>query len=162
MAFQSHPDPSFSPGALVERAKGLGTGLAKEVQRTSRYNKMRAAVVGAWAILTVATVWGACPSSGPTNSLGAEVQAVSNALMGGLQVFVRNESSDFWTDVVLTLDENWKYEQKTVRPHSEMVVSISQFRGKDPVPHDYHPKTLEIRCREGRFATSFTASTEVR
>ena len=145
---------SHSNATLVGRAKALGTEMAHEIRRSNRYTKMRAAVIGGWALLSILTLWIACPSSGPSNSLGAEVQLLSDSFVGGSQLLVRNDSSDLWTDIVLTLDDTWKYEKKTLRPHDHLVLSVSQFRrGAEAPPSDYRPRLLEIECGQGRFST---------
>lgn len=155
-----------SPTALLERAKELGsdlahdlahmgTDLAQEARRANRYAKMRAAVIGTWVLLSAGTLWGACPSSGPTNSLGADVQVLRESLIGGAQLLIRNDSSEMWTDVVLMLDDTWRYERATVRPHDQFVLSMSQFRrGREAAPREYRPRSLTLACREGRFAMS--------
>jgi hypothetical protein len=96
-------------------------------------------------------LWIACPSSGPGNSLGADVHMLKDSLLGGHQILVRNESDAVWTDVVLTLDGSWRNSQRTVRPREQVVLSPSQFeRAGEPAPRDLHPRRLSIECREGR------------
>ena len=66
------------------RAKDLVRELATDLtdghRRSTRYFKLRLAVIGGWAAISLLTVWLACPSAGPGNSLGAEVQ-MSEGLM---------------------------------------------------------------------------------
>ena len=153
------PPERISPTALLGRAKELGsdlahigTDLAQEARRANRYTKMRVVVIAGWAILSLVTFWAACPSSGPSNSLGADVQVVRESLIGGSQLLVRNDSSEMWTDVVLTLDDTWRYERATVRPHDQFVLSMPQFRhDHKPAPRDYRPRSLSFQCREGSF-----------
>jgi hypothetical protein len=140
---------------LLSRARAAASDLAQAIRRSDRFLKMRAAVVGTWALLSLITLWSACPSSGPTNSLGADVQVLRESLVGGEQLLVRNESAGLWTDVVLTLDEGWRYEHKTVRPHDQLVLSMTQFRREgESAPLDYKPRALTIECDQGRFTTS--------
>jgi hypothetical protein len=141
----------------VDAAGDLAADLAAGYRRSTRYFKLRAAVVGTWALLSVVTLWAACPSSGPTNALGAKVQLLSRSERGalmGTQVFVENDSRRIWTDVVLTIDGGWRYERKTLRPQDKLVVSITQFR-KDgaSAPAELDPRTLTIECDEGRVTT---------
>jgi hypothetical protein len=124
---------------------------ADDFRRADRFFKMRVSVVGTWILLSLVTLWAACPSSGPSNSLGADVQVLRESLVGGEQLLVRNESSDIWTDVVLTLDEGWRYEHRTMRPHDQLVLPMSHFRKDDTAaPRDFKPRTLTIRCGQGR------------
>jgi hypothetical protein len=144
-------------GAAGELASDVADGYRK----SSRHFKLRAAVIASWALLSAATFWAACPSSGPTNALGAKVQLLSanerGALMG-TQVFVENDSRMLWTDVVLTLDGGWRHERKTVRPQDRLVVAVTQFRkdGED-APADLEPRHLTIECDEGRVTAPLAA-----
>ncbi len=168
----AHPDPvaaaqrvregvrDLARGALGA-AGDLATDLAEGYRKSTRYFKLRAAVVGTWAVLSAVTLWAACPSSGPTNSLGAEAQLLSRNEPGvliGTQVLVRNDSRRMWTDVVFTVDGGWRYEKKTVRPQDKLVVSITQFR-KDgaTAPPELEPRSLTIECQEGRVTAQLGA-----
>ncbi len=114
---------------------------------------MRAGIVGSWALISLVTLWAACPSSGPTNRLGADVQVLRDSLVGGQQLLVRNESADNWTEVVFTLDDGWRREQKTVRPHDQLVLSMSDFRREGrAAPRDFKPRRLTVECEQGRAA----------
>lgn len=135
-------------------AGDLAGDLADGYRKSTRYFKMRAAVVGTWAILSAVTLWAACPSSGPTNPLGAEAQLLSRnepGMLLGTQVLVKNDSRSMWTDVVLILDGGWRYERRTVRPQDKLVVSITKFRkdGKS-APPELEPRSITIECKEGR------------
>jgi hypothetical protein len=122
-------------------------------QRQDRFFKMRAGIVGTWLLVSVVTLWAACPSSGPTNSLGADVQVLRDSLVGGQQLLVRNESADNWTEVVFTLDGGWRREAKTMRPHDQLVLSMSDFRREgQAAPRDYKPRRLTVECDQGRAA----------
>jgi hypothetical protein len=132
-------------------AGDLASELAHGYRRSTRYFKLRAAVIGAWALLAALTFWGACPSSGPGNDLGARVRLERVALMG-TQVGVENDSDELWQDVVLTLDGGWRFEKKTVRPRDRLVVGVTQFRrGEEAPPPDLEPRTLTVECDRGRF-----------
>jgi hypothetical protein len=148
--------PSRRSAVVLRRAAELGEAararlrdLAGSVRRSDRFFKMRAGIVGAWAVLSIATLWGSCASFGPTNALGADVQVNRSSIMG-VQLLVRNESDRIWEDVVLTLDERWKYTHRTMRPHDLVVLSMSSFRkGEDAPPRDYKPRALVISCDQG-------------
>ncbi|HET8540357.1 MAG TPA: hypothetical protein VFL83_10845 [Anaeromyxobacter sp.] len=146
----------------VGAAGDLASDLAQGYRKSTRYFKLRAAIVGTWALLSVVTLWAACPASdGPSNALGARVQLLSRKERGaimGTQVYVENESRRMWKDVVLTLDGGWRYERRTVRPADKLVVSITQFR-KDgaAAPPELEPRTLTIECEEGRVTAPLAA-----
>jgi hypothetical protein len=157
----ARPDPSATAVRVKEGVRDLARGalgaagdlatdLAEGYRKSTRYFKLRAAVVGTWALLSVVTFWAACPSSGPGNALGARVRLERVALMG-TQVGIENDSDDLWKDVALTLDGGWRYEKKTVRPHDKLVVSITQFRkGDESAPAELEPRSLTVECDRGR------------
>jgi hypothetical protein len=123
--------------------------MAEGFRRSDRFFRMRAGILGAWAVLSIATLWGSCASFGPTSALGADVQVNRSSIMG-VQLLVRNESPHIWEDVVLTLDDGWKYTHKTMRPHDLVVLSMSSFKkGEDAPPRDYKPRALVIACEQG-------------
>jgi hypothetical protein len=160
----ARPDPAAAAQRVKEGVRDLARGalyvagdLAADVadgyRKSTRYFKLRAAVVASWALLSAITLWAACPSSGPTNALGAKFQLLLRSEPGvlmGTQVLVENESRSIWRDVVVTLDGEWRLERKTVRPQDRLVLSIEQFK-KDgaSAPADLAPREIRIHCSEG-------------
>lgn len=142
-------------------AGDLAGDLAGGYRKSTRYFKLRAAIVGTWAVLSLVTLWAACPSSGPANPLGAEAQLLLGSEPGvltGTQVLVKNDSRHLWRDVVLTLDGGWRYETKTMRPQDKLVLSVTRFsRDGAKAPADLEPRSIVIECSEGR-ATAPLAS----
>jgi hypothetical protein len=146
---QRAPSRAQAAADLALRARARLRELVAGFRRSDRYFKMRLGIVGAWAVISMATLWGACASFGPTSVLGADVQVNRNSIMG-VQLLVRNESTRIWEDVVLTLDDGWKYTHKTMRPHDLIVLSMSSFKkGDDAPPRDYKPRALAIACEQG-------------
>jgi len=146
MAHPQRPEP-----ALQDKAKALAQDLAGRVKRSSRFLRWRVGIVGAWALVSLVTLWASCPSTGPTNALGADVQVLKDSVVGGQQILIRNESGENWTEVVVTLDDTWRRAQRTLRPQEQMVLSPGQFkRGTEPAPRDLKPRTLLLECEQGR------------
>ena len=85
------------PATLALRLRARATELADGFRRSNRFFKMRLGIVAAWAVLSLATLWGACVTPGPTNALGADVQVNGDSIMG-VQLLVRNESAHIWED----------------------------------------------------------------
>jgi hypothetical protein len=146
----------------IGAAGDLATDLGDAYRKSTRYFRMRAAIVGTWVLVSALTLWAACPSSsGPSNALGAKVQLLSRnepGMLIGTQVLVENDSARIWRDVVLTLDGGWRYERKTVRPQDKFVVSITQFRkGASAAPAELDPKVITIECAEGRVTAPLAA-----
>jgi hypothetical protein len=112
---------------------------------------MRLGLVGGWVLASLLALWIAFPSSGPGNSLGADVHVLKDSVLGGQQILVRNESNEVWTDLVLTLDGAWRHEQRALRPREQVVLSPAQFaRGGEPAPRDLKPRRLDVECAQGR------------
>jgi hypothetical protein len=142
------------PGAVegaIDQGRRAVSGIADGFRKAGRWQRMRLGIVGGWVAASLLALWIACPSSGPANSLGADVQVLKESLLGGQQILVRNESDAVWNDVTLVLDGSWKNNQRTVRPREQVVLSPAQFqRAGEPAPRDLRPRTLLIECREGR------------
>jgi hypothetical protein len=137
---------------VKDMAVDLATDLADGYRKSTRYFKLRLAVAGAWVVLSLATIWLACPGSGPSNPLGAEVQ-VSEELLG-TQILVWNTSARMWTDVTLTLDGGWQWRTPTFREGQRLVIAASRF-AKEGVsaPGDLRPRSLTIQCSQGKATT---------
>jgi hypothetical protein len=146
--------PQGVPGAVegaIDQGRRAVSGIADGFRKAGRWQRMRLGIVGGWVAASLLALWIACPSSGPANSLGADVQVLKESLLGGQQILVRNESDAVWNDVTLVLDGSWKNSQRTVRPREQVVLSPAQFqRAGEPAPRDLRPRTLLIECREGR------------
>jgi hypothetical protein len=144
-------DPAARAGRRSAAADVLQAGreLADELRRSDRFFKLRVGIVAAWVVLSLATLWGACAAPGQRNALGADVQVNRDSLMG-VQLLVRNDSDHIWEDVVLTLDDGWKYSQRTMRPQDLVVLSLASFRkGDEAPPRDHRPRALSISCAQG-------------
>jgi hypothetical protein len=142
---------------LAPRVKVLAKDLAGDVadgyRRSTRHVRMRAAVIGTWAVLSLGSLWIACPRSGPTNALGAEVHLLPESIVGP-QVLVQNGSDEIWTNVVFTLDGTWRHARRTVRPQDKLVLAVAQFAAEDgaKAPRSLRPATIRIECEEGRIS----------
>jgi hypothetical protein len=159
--------PRTDPLAAALRVKDFARDLAKDVatdladgyRKSTRFVRMRAAVVGAWALLAVGSIWAACPGSGHANALGAEVQITTQGLMG-TQVSVVNASDSVWTDVTLTLDDTWRFTTPTVRAKDSLVVGVDRFTQENGASarRDLVPHLLTIRCAEGKVTAPLTGA----
>jgi hypothetical protein len=131
-------------------ASDLATDVATGYRKSTRYFKLRAAIVAAWVLLALVTLWIAAAPSGPSNVLGARAQLLTGSIMGS-QVSVENESSRMWRDVVVTLEGGWRHEKRTIRPAETLVVPLDRF-AKDgaSAPSTLTPRTITIECAEGR------------
>ena len=132
-------------------ARDLAADLTEGFRKSDRAFKLRSAVVGTWVVLALVTFWVACPSTvGPGhNALGAVVQLEPESFMG-TQIGVHNDSDRHWTDVVFTLDDGWRHEERTVRAGDRVVLSMEKFTADGrQAPRDLKPRRLQIDCEQG-------------
>jgi hypothetical protein len=139
--------------AATQRVKDLARDLASDVtegyRKSTRGFRLRAAIVGTWVLLSLVSLYTACPSSAPTNKLGADVTLLPETMVGQ-QISVANGSGEMWTEITLTLDKVWKHQVRTVRAGQNVVVGVSRFqRDGAAAPSDLKPKSIEISCDQG-------------
>jgi hypothetical protein len=152
MSEPHRPDPRAAAGRVKELARDLAQELSGGYRRSSRFLRLKVAVVGGWALLSAATLWAACPSSGLGNALGAEARMQEEVI--GTQILVSNASGRMWTDVALTLDGGWRYRTSTVRAGQRLVLATSKFeRDGATAPGDLAPRTLTVECDQGAVTT---------
>lgn len=161
MKDEARPDPAAAAHRVKEGVRDLARsaiGAAGDIagdvaagyRKSTRFVRLRVAVIGTWALLALVTFWAACPSSGPANALGAKAELLAGSIMGS-QVSVENESDQLWRDVVVTLEGGWRFEKRTVRPAERFVVPTNRFT-KDgaTAPPGLSSPTITIECVEGR------------
>jgi hypothetical protein len=145
--------------AAAGRAKDAAVGLATElagdmvegIKRSNRPLRLKAAVVGTWLLLSVISMWAACPTLGPANSLGATARVQATSV--GQVISVHNDSDDtIWTEVVLVLDDAWRYDRRrTVRAGDNVTARLEDFRKDgEPPPAGHRPRKLAVQCQQGR------------
>jgi hypothetical protein len=149
MAKPSIPDPAATAQRVKDIARDLASDVSDTYRKTNRYVRLRAAIVGGWVLLAVVSLYTACPSSGPSNALDADVTLLPETIVGQ-QISVSNGSRDMWTEVQLTLDGQWVHKIRTVRAGQNVVVGVTRFqRDGTAAPSDLKPKRIEIRCDQG-------------
>jgi hypothetical protein len=149
MSKPSIPDPAAAAQRVKDIARDLASDVTETYRKSNRYMRLRGAIAGGWLLLAVAALYTACPSSGPTNDLAAEVTLLPETIVGQ-QISISNGSREMWTEVTLTLDDAWKHQVRTVRAGQNVVVAVGKFQ-KDgaAAPPDLKPRKIEIRCDQG-------------
>jgi len=143
--------------AAVGMAADLATDLVDGLRKSDRTLRLKAGVVGTWLLLTVVTIWSACPSTGPRNSLGAVARLQSTSV--GQVVSLRNETEGtIWTGVELILDDTWRYDRRrTIRPGDAVTPRVEDFaRDGQPAPATLKPAKLTVQCEQGRVSLPLT------
>jgi hypothetical protein len=141
--------------AAVELASDLATDVVQGLRKSDRTLRLKAGVVGTWLLLSVITMWAACPSSGPSNSLGAVARLQATSV--GPVLSVRNDSDGtIWTGVTLVLDDTWRFEKRrTIRPGDTATPRLEDFTQDGlPPPSQYRPQKLTVQCEQGRVSIS--------
>jgi hypothetical protein len=142
-------DPSAAAQRVREIARDLASDVSEGYRKSSRGLRLRSAIVGTWVLLSLVSLYTACPSSGQTNKLGADVTLLPETIVGQ-QLSVANGSGDMWTEVTLTLDKSWKHQIRTVRAGQNVVVAVSRFqRDGAAAPSDLKPRSIEITSDQG-------------
>ena len=144
------PGPQGPATGALAGVRRSARDLANGLDGIPRWQRLRAGFLGGWVLASLLALWIACPSTGPGNSLGVEVRVLTDSLVGGQQILVRNESDQVWTDLELTLDGTWKLAHRALRPREQLVLSPSQFdRQGEQAPRDLRARSIAIRCRQG-------------
>ncbi len=146
--------PRASPISAALRVKDMAVDLASDLaegyRKSTRYARMRGAVVAGWILVSVLLFLIARPQSSEyRNSLGANA-VVSEGLMGDKSILFWNDSDEMWTEVTVTIDGKWEWKTSHVRPGEKQSLRLDQFTHfGDPAPHGTAPRNLGITCREG-------------
>ena len=143
--------------AAVGMASDLATDLVDGLKRSNRPLRLKAGIVGTWLLLTVITLWSACPSTGPSNSLGAVARLQSTSV--GQVISLRNEAeSTIWTGVELILDDTWRYDRRrTIRPGDAVTPRVEDFvKDGQPAPATLKPSRITVQCDQGRISLPLT------
>lgn len=142
-------------GRVTNAAVGLASNLASDlvdgVKKSDRPLRLKAAVVGTWLLLATITIWSACPSTGPSNSLGAVARLQTTSV--GQVLSLRNDTDGtIWTEVELILDDTWRYDRRrTIRAGDTVTPRVEDFRRDgEPPPATHRPSKLTIQCQQGR------------
>jgi hypothetical protein len=149
MAKPNIPEPVAAAQRMKDIARDLASDVTEGYRKSTRSVRRRAAIVGSWVLLSLVALYTACPSSGPTNELGADVTLLPETIVGQ-QISVANGSGEMWTEVTLTLDQAWTHTIRTVRAGQNVVIAVSRFqRDGAAAPSDLKPRLLSIKCDQG-------------
>ena len=112
---------------------------------------------GTWLLLTVVTMWSACPSTGPEPTRSAPWRG-SRPTSVGQVVSVRNDTDGtIWTEVALMLDDTWRYEQAHHPARRRRHAARRGLRQDgQPPPATLRPAKLTVQCEQGRVSLPLT------
>jgi len=132
--------------AAAARSKEELGRLADSIRSWDRYFRMRIAVLGSWALLSVLAI-GIARSGGADeadNALQAYLAVRESAL--GWALLVHNRSERPWTDVALELEGGHVHRLDRVDPDQKLVLSPWQFvRGDGEAAPAVPPREVALR-----------------
>ena len=154
---------------LVLNARSIALEMLGDFKASDRYFKYRAAVVGSWVVLSLATIFIACPSAkmGPDNALQARawVQRVEALDRRITAIALENQSDGDWGDMLLKLNNTFTAAIPGLRARGgKTVVTLDKFVGAEGTspPPDLTPQRLEIRCGRGAVTLELSEGTSTR
>jgi len=139
-------------GEVRERA---GTSVAGFRARPE-HSRWRAYALGSYGIVLAATLVGQLWTD---NALNAYVRVQPVELPALTQIFVRNDSKKSWSNVKLTLNGIYTYEQPQLLPGMFILLQVNRFAVFDQLgkptfaPKNIQPKNLSIDTFDQHFET---------
>ena len=125
----------------------------EDFRNADRYFKVKAAILGAWAVLSLAGVWVACPGApvvlGPSTSLGARL------IMGEEPehpaYVLSNESDRAWEEVVVVVNHAYRAAISHVEPRAFVTITPKQLMGDNGklAPFNLKATDIELHTKKG-------------
>ncbi len=125
----------------------------EDFRNADRYFRFKAAILGAWAVLSLTGVFVACPGApsilGPSTALGARL------IMGEEPehpaYVLSNESDRAWEDVVVVVNHTYRAAISHVEPRAFVTVTPKQLMGDNGklAPFNLKATDIELHTRKG-------------
>ena len=125
----------------------------EDFRNADRYFKVKAAILGAWAVLSLAGVFVACPGTptivGPSTSLGARL------IMGEEPehpaYVLSNESDRAWEEVVVVVNHTFRAAISHVEPRAFVTITPKQLMGENGrlAPFNLKATDIELHTKKG-------------
>lgn len=131
-------DPTAAAMKVRDMAKDLAADVSDTYRKSNKFGRMRAGIVGAWALLSLVALLAAFVTT------EREEATLADTIVGRVVSF-KNGTDENWTDVTLTLEGGWAHFVRTIRPGQELGVEVTKFK-KDGLgaPRDLSPRWIEI------------------
>jgi hypothetical protein len=116
-----------------------------------RYFKTKAAIVGCWLVLTISSLFVACPATTRRgNTLAA--QLVLTDVADHPVYMVKNDGKRPWRDVIVVVNHEYRAATAIVQPGNNITFGPRQLLGDNGqmAPDDLQISELELRTAEGR------------
>jgi hypothetical protein len=136
----------------VLNAAGILADTWDDFRRQDRFFKYKAAIIGAWAFLSITSFFIAFPGSmfDAKNRLGARL--VDTRVNDRPVYMIVNDSSDAWREVTVVVNGRYRTAVGTVEPNGgTLTFNIKQLKGDNGIaaPHDLVITDLQLRTDDG-------------
>jgi hypothetical protein len=143
-------------GKLYGEARDRGGAALSDFQARPEHSRWRAYAIGGYGLLVAATLAAQFYTDNP---LGAVVRVERVEMPAMTQIFVRNDSSEAWRDVRLTLNGMYTYDTVQVLPGGFILLPVERFGLFGPdgqrtfAAKNTSPRSLIIQTRDKRYET---------
>ena len=131
---------------------GILRDLVGDFQRQDKFFKYKALVIVAWAALCTTSATVGCPRTGDSNAMGARLVIAGDA--NRPVYMVKNDSSDKWADVEVTVNGKWKMTAAEVGPSGDVTLTPRLLINTDgePAPSELKVMDIMVKTSEGEAA----------
>ncbi|MGZ6029925.1 MAG: hypothetical protein ACXWK5_10935 [Myxococcaceae bacterium] len=125
----------------------------EDFRNADRYFKFKAAILAAWAVLSLAGVFVACPGAptlvGPSSSLGARL--ILGEQSEHPAYVLSNESDRAWEEVVVVVNHTYRAAISHVEPRAFVTITPKQLMGDNGklAPFNLKATEIELHTRKG-------------
>lgn len=139
----------------VLNAKSIVLELIEDFRASDRFFKYKAGVLASWVLISLASVFIACPSARnrPANELNARVrvQKVPTLDRQITAIYIENRGETEWGDILLKLNRSYSAAVPGIPSGRSAVIQLDKFSGPDgkTPPADLRPQQLDMRCNRG-------------
>ena len=125
----------------------------EDFRNADRYFKVKAAILAAWAVLSLTGVYVACPGAptlvGPSRSLGARLILGDESEHPAY--VLSNESDRAWEDVVVVVNHGYRAAISHVEPRAFVTITPKQLMGDNGklAPFNLKATDIELHTRKG-------------
>ena len=136
----------------VLNSTGILRDLVSDFQRQDKFFKYKALVLVVWATLCTTSVSVGCPRGGASNDMSARL-VIAGELCRPVYM-VKNDSSDKWTDVEITINGKWKTTAAEIPGNGDLTLTprlLINAEG-EPAPAELNITDITVKSSEGEAA----------
>lgn len=136
---------------VVLNTRSVLREVVEDFRNQDRHFKWKAAIIAAWALLSISSFGVACGPMVRSNAsdLGAEWVLAGDAARPVFSIY--NHGDEDWEDVTIVINGRYRASQGIVPAGGMIALMPRQFLGDDgaPAPSDLAPVDVELRTNEG-------------